>query len=100
MNTVEHLFACLAEELNETGQEVGKCLRFSPFHQPPGYIGSNVDRMTLELADVFAIVELLNERGIQINIHSASFRARVEDKKRRTVQDGMRWARDLGALVD
>jgi hypothetical protein len=100
MNLVEHLLVCLGEELNETGQEVAKCLRFTPHHRPDSYPLNNIDRVALEYADVHAVIELLAENGIVIDTTTEIFKQRVADKKWRTMNEGAVWARNLGALVD
>lgn len=102
MNIVQYLFVCLSEELAEVSQEIGKCQRFTPHHKPDCYDTTNVERVQLEMADVYAISQLLNEQGVFTGIFvpdnlSGAMLARLVDKKARTVKL-MEISRELGVL--
>ena len=102
MNIVQYLFVCLSEELAEVSQEIGKCQRFTPHHKPDCYDTTNVERVQLEMADVYAISQLLNEQGVFTGIFvpdnlSGAMLSRLVDKKARTVKL-MEISRELGAL--
>ena len=102
MNIVQYLFFFFSEELAEVSQEIGKCQRFTPHHKPDCYDTTNVERVQLEMADVYAISQLLNEQGVFTGIFvpdnlSGAMLARLVDKKARTVKL-MEISRELGVL--
>lgn len=102
MNIIQYLFVCLSEELAEVSQEIGKCQRFTPHHKPDCYDTTNVERVQLEMADVYAISQLLTEQGVLTGIFvpdnlSGAMLARLVDKKARTVKL-MEISRELGVL--
>lgn len=97
MNLKQYLLACLGEEASEIGQEVGKCLRFTPEHTCPVSGKPNVQKLTEEIADLHAILALLDSAGLKIDLTSAVFQARVRDKIERTAQS-FQWAAELGVL--
>jgi hypothetical protein len=81
MNRVDLLLTQLGEEAAEVVQEAAKCLRFGPaevYHE----IGiSNAHRVMVELSDLMAIVEMLQEEGVLPIICPAESRRRVHEKK-------------------
>ena len=103
MNVQQYLLVCMAEELAEVQQEISKCLRFTPNHTPTDiYTTSNVERVGLEMADVYAITSLLNETGLDVGIEipermTPDLAYRFLQKKIKTV-DLMKVSRKLGAL--
>lgn len=106
MKTVEYLLCCLSEELSEVQQEIGKCLRFTPHHKPDIYDTTNIERVQLEMADVYAIVSMLNSYDINTGIFVPPFfemsrlqQDRMIDKIRRT-NELMEISIKLGALDD
>jgi NTP pyrophosphatase (non-canonical NTP hydrolase) len=59
MNKTEYLLVCLAEECSEVSHAVAKSLRFG---LDDGHRGiTNREQLRLELADVLAIANLLND---------------------------------------
>ncbi len=91
MKKVEYLFACLSEELSEVQQEISKCLRFTATHIPTEYYKtSNIQRVQLESADVYAISHMLFvECGIDTGLRvpenlPTDMEIRFNDKIRRT----------------
>lgn len=93
MNTKEYLISCLIEELSEVQKELVKCLRFTPDHVSPHDQNSNITRVGLEYADAIAIIEMLEEEGVNIPISAT----RIAEKKERT-KSLMFTSRKLGAL--
>lgn len=103
MNIDELLLICAAEECSEIAQEISKCLRFGMDHKPECYPTTNIQRVRLETADLFAIFALLEGRGIEIIPNNpedrAAFTARVIDKMQRTLKS-LEWSQELGVLRD
>ena len=68
MNRQEHLLVVLSEECSEVIKDVSKALRFGlddiKPNQTPNLELTNSDKITNELADVFAVVDMLVEEGI------------------------------------
>lgn len=64
MNRTEHLLTVLGEECAEVQQRVSKALRFGLDEVEPGQALPNRDRIVKELHDLFAVVEMLQERAI------------------------------------
>ena len=93
MNRREYLLVCLSEELAEVQQLIGKCLRFTPEHYFEGYGRTNFEELVLEMNDVYAITEMLDDVGLEIGVDDA----RIEAKKERTDRY-MCISYDLGAL--
>lgn len=103
MNVQEYLLTCFNEELSEVQQEISKCIRFTPGHTPEGiYTTTNFERVQLEIADVFAISQLLRihcdlDMHLELQFASEAIDARVVDKMNRTLKL-MEVSVDLGAL--
>lgn len=93
MNIREYLIACLVEELSEVQKELVKCLRFTPNHVSAHDNTSNIDRVSMEYADVIAVLELLAAEGVVLKADPE----RVADKRRRTIEL-MPHSQKLGAL--
>ena len=93
MTREEYLFTVLNEELAEVIKEISKCLRFTKDHKPPQYCTTNIQRVRDELADTFAIIQMLREEGVNLDINFN----RVDDKRAR-VEALMEVSRELGAL--
>lgn len=106
MKTVEYLLCCLSEELSEVQQEIGKCLRFTPHHKPDIYDTTNIQRVQLEMADVYTIASMLNCYNVDTGIYIPPFHTmskmqqeRMLDKIKRT-NELMEVSAKLGALND
>lgn len=63
MNYREYLLACLAEGCAEVAQRAIKALRFGPYNIQDGQSLNNTERINVELTDLWAVVELLEECG-------------------------------------
>lgn len=87
----EHLLICLGEELNEMGQEVSKCLRFTDDHRYR--ITSNVERLSIEYSQMLAVVAKLQELGVGIR-----FLPDEMDKKFQRLEEFMEISRCMGTL--
>jgi hypothetical protein len=78
MNTIQYLLINLIEECAEVQKSASKAMRFN---MDTGYLDStNRKGMEKRLADMLAIVELLEDQGI-LN-HSAIVSAMVKSKKK------------------
>lgn len=97
MNTTEHLLVCLAEECNEVAQDCAKSLRFGlgdvNILNPTG--PTNLKRLEGELCDLFAVVEMLQERAILTG--DLNDREKIEAKKQKVLRF-MEYARGNGTL--
>lgn len=89
----EYLLVCLAEEFNESAQEVAKCLRFTCMDKHPSKPHTNLQGLIKEFSQVIAVIEMLEDEGISISVD----RDEVESKKRRLLQYAEH-SRQLGAL--
>lgn len=58
------LLTILAEECCEVGQRVSKALRFGIDEIQPGQDLTNAERIMLELGDIFAVMEKLEQHGV------------------------------------
>jgi len=102
MNKVQYLLTCFNEELSEIQQEVSKCLRFTPNHTPVGiYETTNLQRVHLEIADMYAISHMLQVEGIEMKLEpiymSPEMVTRYHDKILRT-RKLMETSVELGVL--
>lgn len=57
----------LQEELIEAAQVISKCFRFGPDQLVPNTESTNLQRLTQELGDVEAMIELLTDLKVGIN---------------------------------
>lgn len=95
MNKQEYLLTCLAEECAEVAQRCSKALRFGLDEAQPGN-QDNRARLTFELIDLVAVVEMCAEEGIlkpEVNSSEQMF----EDKKAK-VKKYMEYSRKQGCL--
>jgi hypothetical protein len=83
MNYKELLWTCLSEEAGETSQAVGKIARFGEDNVDPANPdqGTNIDRCIREINDQLAVLELLEETGIDTS--RIGNRQDIEEKKAR-----------------
>lgn len=94
MNIRQYLLICLAEECAEVTQRVTKTLRFGEDEIQPGQDFDNTDRLSFELCDLVAIVELLQEQNIPLELDD---REAIEAKKLK-IAKFMRLSIDRGTL--
>lgn len=95
MNEKEHLLVCLSEECAEVQHAIAKALRFGLDDGYPESTTTNADDILNELADITAVVEMLEERKI-IN-RTTSIEHAIKKKKER-VEHYMKHAIFTGAL--
>jgi hypothetical protein len=96
MNRIEHLLSVLVEECAEVAQRCTKAQRFGILQQQVDQPLTNAQRITLELNDLYAVVEMIRDA-----IGSIEFGERDPDlvaDKRWKVERYMERSRDLGAL--
>ncbi len=89
----EYLLVCLSEELSESAQEVGKCLRFTCNDKHPSKPHTNLEGLSKEFSQVIAVLELLAEEGVNVKI----IQSEIDDKKKRLLEYA-RYSKKLGAL--
>lgn len=94
MNRTEHLLACLAEECHEVGQRALKAQRFGLLEVQPEQDKTNWQRIQDELADLLAVMEMLEDCAGSMYFIP---RAAVEAKKEK-VEKYMAYAESQGAL--
>ena len=87
------LLNTLAEECCEVGQRVSKALRFGLHEVQEGQPFNNAERIELELADLYAMVGILVDRGL---IESPS-RINMAETKRK-VAKYLDYARSEGVI--
>jgi len=63
VNKIEHLLSCLAEECAEVSQRATKAQRFGFFEIQPGQPLTNHVRLRSEIADLFAVIEMLQDEA-------------------------------------
>lgn len=102
MNRKEYLLICLMEELSEVQKELSKCLRFTLNHKPDIYNTTNLERVCLEMADVYAIAQLLDEENVDVAIcvpdkMSPDMLAQYFSKRDKTLKL-MKHSEELGVL--
>lgn len=59
MDKTQYLLTCITEECGEAIQEACKAIRFGPGDIKPGQPDDNIRRLERELAQAFAVAELL-----------------------------------------
>lgn len=81
MKLTEHMLICLMEELAEIGQaaasasvRASKAIRFGLDEVQPGEMANNMARLVAELADLKALIEVMEKDGTIL-------RSQVENKK-------------------
>lgn len=92
MNRLQHLFLLLAEEASEVAQNSSKCIRFTHTHQGPQYSSNNLERLQVELRDMFSVLSLLEQHlGILFD-HTP------DPEKVKRIEKYMQISVDLGTL--
>jgi NTP pyrophosphatase (non-canonical NTP hydrolase) len=103
VNREEHLIACLAEECGEVAKECMKALRFGlddkVTRDPNGPRGTegptNAEKIAAELCDLFAVAEMLTDKGI---IPQKWYAEKDVNNTKRKVLAYMGYAERVGAL--
>ena len=98
MNTiVDHMLFCLSEECAEVAKEACKAGRFGLDDRNPlvELAPTQREQIVAELADLFAVVEMMIEMRILPDPFGA--RAHMQEKKRK-VAKYLGYAKDAGAL--
>jgi len=97
MTRTEHLLVILAEECGEVAQRAAKALRFSLEQIEPGQTLTNADRISREIADLWAVIEMLDDTGaLRMPVNSRELVA----KKRARIEEYFKLSRELGTLED
>lgn len=65
MTRMQYFFGCLAEEAAEVGQRASKAQRFGAYEVQPGQHATNAERLTFEMNDLLAVLDILREEGIR-----------------------------------
>jgi len=99
MTRTEYLFACLAEECAEVQKECAKILRFGLGSHHPDETVTNVDKLSLEIIDVAAIVDMLVRDNL-LALPDIGTQDELIDKKKEKVEKYMEYSRKSGALHD
>lgn len=60
MTRIQYLLGKLAEECNEVGQRAIKAQHFGTNETQQGQDFNNIERLNIELNDIYAIVEMIN----------------------------------------
>lgn len=93
----EHLLTCLGEEGAEVTKECAKALRFGIGDLDPETGQANTDKIMLEFIDLYAVVEMLQEKGVLVRYGHRQFRDAIQVKKEKVLKY-MEYARENGTL--
>ena len=93
MDSLQYLLIVAAEEATEVAHAAHKVIRFTPHdsHTPGG--ATNLENLEKEVNDLYAMIEMLADKGIVINR-----RQELIDAKKRKVSDYMQYSRLLGVV--
>jgi len=94
MTRREHLLVILAEECAEVSHRVAKVLRFGLDDVAPGQTLMNAEQLSLELAHVIAMVQMLSADGAIISPRHADVMA-----KKQAVQEWLLHSAKQGTLT-
>jgi hypothetical protein len=95
MNRKEHLLIILNEECTEVAKEVCKSLRFGLEDIMPGQDKTNSHRISLEVADLLGILEMLYEE-----MHLSRPRPEDIEAKKNRVEAYLKYSKKVGTLQD
>lgn len=96
MNKFQYLLICLSEECAEVQKAISKALRFGLNDFKPGVYINNSDNLKDEVVDIYAIIELLEEKhGFKI----IPYRKQIESKKKK-VKKYMEYSKKIGILKE
>lgn len=76
MNKNEHLLTILSEECNEVAQRVSKALRFGLEEIQSEQLLTNAERITIELEDLFALMEMCRDANLIPGLQSKRIHAK------------------------
>lgn len=76
----------LQEELIEAAQVISKCFRFGPDQLVPNTESTNLQRLTQELGDVQAMIELLIDLKVGIDLQG------LDEAKKRKFEKLKQWS--------
>lgn len=96
MNKREYLLTCLSEESLEIAHAVCKGLRFGLEDVGPNKEASNLEQLRREICDLLAIVELLEEDGLDMY----TWNKLSIDAKKKKVKKYMQYSIERGCLED
>lgn len=71
----------LQEECAEVIVEVSKCFRFGPDQMMEGVDVTNIQRLQKELGDLLAMVELLTDKDVGVNIEGLELAKKAKFEK-------------------
>ncbi len=95
MNTIEHLFMCVAEEGGEITQAAGKAGRFGASSQYPDGGRQNSEYLVREVNDLLGVLEMLQEEGVLLP--GIGDRAAIDEKKLK-LRKFMEYAKERSTL--
>jgi hypothetical protein len=93
----EYLLVCLAEECAEVTHRISKALRFGLKEIQPGQGRTNEQRIYDEIADLYAVLEILEEWGVLKPRAFTETDAAMRAKKIK-VEKFMDYSREQGTL--
>ena len=97
MNKIEYLLNILGEECAEADQMVHKTLRFGFDEVRSGQPYTNRERLTFEINDICAMIEMLQDEGFKFP--NLGNREMIEQKKKNVIKY-MEISREQGTLQD
>lgn len=65
---VREILLILQEECAEVTQAISKCFRFGPDQIKPGKTKTNMQHLQEELGDLLAMIDLLVEKGVGVEV--------------------------------
>lgn len=97
LNKIDYLLVKLAEEAGEMAQDALKAVELGLTTVEPGKTLSNAQRLSGELIDVLAVLEMLADEGVELRTEGAALDEGI-DRKKAKVEAYMQASRDLGKL--
>ena len=77
----KEILTILQEECAEVIVEVSKCFRFGPDQMMEGVDVTNIQRLQKELGDLLAMVELLTDKDVGVNIEGLELAKKAKFEK-------------------
>ena len=94
MTREEHLLVILIEECAEVSKEVSKALRFGMKDHAPGETMKNDEKISIEIGDLVAAMEMLYEAGVIREPKSGDI-----EKKKVKVEKYLNYSKSVGKLA-